>query len=80
MVLSCCSAVSHYAPNYASTVFLHNQESIASRMQATEKKGIMPCITAWCNKHHKIAFIIPEDIPDTSSYITHMLAISEKLM
>jgi hypothetical protein len=78
MVLRCCAPTICFQPCYASVLYMGAEGPVLNGIQAVENQGIVPCTTAWCNKHHKISFIIPDDVADYSAYAAHMLALSKK--
>lgn len=64
------------SPCYASSLL---SGSIEKKIADVEEQGLLPCITGWCNIHHRISFIYQDedgDFPCPSAYYTHMLTLS----
>ena len=80
-MLFCCldaeSKRQHLEPCYASVLFT-GEKTLSDYIQDIHMQGLNPCVTAWCDIHHRVAMIYTEhDFPAASAFYTHQLKIKE---
>lgn len=75
----CCAPIA-MDPCYASILY---SDDINAEVVKVEKHGLVPCVTGWCSKHHKVALLHNQacsEFPTQSAYITHVLATSKRYL
>ena len=68
-----------FAPSYASVLVAgHELQSMVEHAEAE----LVPCFTAWCGTHHRIAWLAGADrklFPTPSAHHAHKLALLARL-
>lgn len=69
--------------SYSSVLALQGKP-IQEKMEQVEDKGIVPCITGWCNHHHKVSIIahthlLQEYYKKPIEYYIHLLMLESSI-
>ena len=83
-MLRCCAGNRfHLRPSYASVLATGatSESEHLEQVVKLEQQGIVPCVTGWCNQHHRVALILPLDLSlSPSDYLGHILTMSNQYL
>ena len=70
-------------PTYSSVLAMQGT-NIQKSMAQVEDQGIQPCITGWCNQHHKVSVIAhthfaQEYYKTPIEYYTHVMTLAQSI-
>ena len=72
----CCQPLWEIPTTYAS-VLVTGHDKLQERIQKLEQSGIIPCLTGWCKRHHRVSLLIPEGA-DTE-YLVHTIRVTQEV-
>lgn len=77
----CCLPNADLSPSFAS-VLVCGPDSLKTVLENIERKGLCPCVTGWCNYHHRLSVVNayePGDYPSLSAYYASLITFEKKI-